>query len=267
MNYHELRDMDYLSVDFFLTLSCNKDCYYCTSYTLEQRNLTVDMDFLKKVLDYLSPYKTNINLLGGEPGLIKNLKEVIDEIQRYDNFQVSVLSNSFIRKRYPYILEDASIHYIEHLVLDFEENDIKKLGNYEFFEENDKNNYNLIVMTPNYEKYRLNHRLDIYHNNTILKEYNSRSKFYNISVKAPEVDRKLCAKFPKVPVIDFENKNIRHCSRKTQISRTFECTKENIDNMMNFRLFEYEDYCHSCTENISNYDSMKVIRILNRNSS
>ena len=38
---------DYLAIDFFLSMSCNKNCHYCTSYTLEMRNLTVDMDFLK----------------------------------------------------------------------------------------------------------------------------------------------------------------------------------------------------------------------------
>ena len=64
------------------------------------RNLTVDMDFLRKHLDYLKDYKVRINLLGGEPGLIKNLDDVINEIKKYPNFVVSVLSNSFIRKRY-----------------------------------------------------------------------------------------------------------------------------------------------------------------------
>ena len=65
----------YLAIDFFLTMSCNKDCHYCTSYTLEQRNLTVDMEFLERTLYYLRDYKTRCNLLGGEPGLIKNLPD------------------------------------------------------------------------------------------------------------------------------------------------------------------------------------------------
>jgi len=45
---------DYLAIDFFMSMSCNKDCHYCTSYTLEMRNLTVDMNFLKQTLDYLN---------------------------------------------------------------------------------------------------------------------------------------------------------------------------------------------------------------------
>ncbi len=71
---------EYLAIDFFLSMSCNKNCHYCTSYTLEMRNLTVDMDFLKQTLGYLKKYKVRVNLLGGEPGLIKNLDEVISEI-------------------------------------------------------------------------------------------------------------------------------------------------------------------------------------------
>ena len=78
--FREIKD-NYLAIDFFLSMSCNKNCHYCTSYTLEMRNLTVDMNFLKQTLDYLKEYKVRICLLGGEPGLIKNLREVIDEIK------------------------------------------------------------------------------------------------------------------------------------------------------------------------------------------
>ena len=118
--FKEIQD-NYRAIDFFLSMSCNKDCHYCTSYTLEMRNLTVDMDFLRKVLGYLKNYKVRVNLLGGEPGLIKNLDEVIAEIKKNDNFIVSVLSNSFIRKRYPHILEDKDILYVEHNILDWYE--------------------------------------------------------------------------------------------------------------------------------------------------
>ena len=53
-------------------------------------------------------------------------------------------------------------------------------------------------------------------------------------------------------VIDFEKKHIVHCSKKfannNELSKTFDLTKENIDKMMNFRLFKYENYCKTCTE-------------------
>ena len=141
----DLKKSDYRTVDFYLSKSCNKSCHYCTAWTLEMRNLTVDMDFLSKTAKYLSLYKTRVCLLGGEPGLIKNLDEVIVELKKHKNIVIQVLSNSLIRKFYPWVLEDPNIIYIEHLVLDFYEDRIEKLGDYDFFEENDKNNYNLLI--------------------------------------------------------------------------------------------------------------------------
>lgn len=246
----ELKGSEYLTVDFYLTKSCNKSCHYCTAWTLQMRNLHVDMDFLRKSVEYLSPYKTRICLLGGEPGLIKNLDEVIAEIKKHPNLVVQVLSNSLVRKFYPHIIEDPEIIYIEHLVLDFYEDRIEKLGNYEFFGENDNNNYNLIIKTPNYFKYRENFDLSILdHKNTEFKEYNSRSPSFDFKDQAPEIERRICAKFPMVPVFDFEIQKIRHCSRKAiNGSREFEVTKENVDKMFAFELFEFESYCKTCMD-------------------
>ena len=246
---------NYLAIDFFLSMSCNKDCHYCTSYTLEMRNLTVDMDFLRQTLGYLKEYKVRVNLLGGEPGLIKNLDDVINEIKKNDNHICSVLSNSFIRKRYPHILEDKDILYVEHNILDWYEDEVKKLGNFDYVPENDMNNYNVVVKTPNFFKYKDNHpevvkKLD--HKNTMWKAFNGRSPEFTDVIQAAEIDRKMCAAFPMVPVIDFEKRHIVHCSKKfannTELSRTFELNQDNINKMMNFRLFKYENYCKTCTE-------------------
>lgn len=267
LTLEELKRSEYLSVDFYLSKSCNKSCHYCTAWTLEMRNLTVDMDFLKKSLEYLSPYKTRICLLGGEPGLIKNLDEVIAEIKKYPNLVPQVLSNSLVRKFYPWVLDDPDIIYIEHLVLDFYENKIEKLGNYDFFEENDKNNYNLIIETPNYFKYREKYDLSVLdHKNTDFKEYNSRSPTFKVIKQASDVERMICAKFPQVPVFDFEIQKIRHCSRKViNGSRQFEVTKENVDKMMTFKLFEYEDYCTTCYDTISarpEWQRIEIFKVL-----
>ena len=263
----ELKGSEYLTVDFYLTKSCNKSCHYCTAWTLEMRNLEVDMDFLKKTVEALSPYKTRICLLGGEPGLIKNLDEVIAEIKKHNNLVIQVLSNSLIRKFYPSVIDDPEIIYIEHLVLDFYEDRIEKLGNYDFLSENNKNNYNLIIETPNYFKYRENFDLsEIDHKNTEFKEYNSRSPdFYKDHelVQAPEIERRICAKFPLVPVFDFEIQKIRHCSRKViNGSRQFDVTKENIDKMMNFKLFEFESYCENCYDIIPQRPEHRKEKIL-----
>lgn len=265
----DLKGSEYRTVDFYLSKSCNKSCHYCTAWTLEMRNLNVDMDFLRTILDGLSPYKTRICLLGGEPGLIKNLDEVIAEIKKHKNLIVQVLSNSLVRKFYPHILEDPEIIYLEHLVLDFYEDKIEKLGNYDFFNENDKNNYNLIIETPGYFDYKDKHDLSyLIHKNTEFKEYNSRSPDFfsdHKIIQAPEIDRRICAKFPQVPVFDFEIKKIRHCSRKViNGSRQFDVTKENIEKMMNYELFEYENYCKSCMDIIPDRPTDRKLEILEK---
>ena len=50
--------------------------------------------------------------------------KVINEIKKNDNHICSVLSNSFIRKRYPHILEDKDILYVEHNILDWNEDEV-----------------------------------------------------------------------------------------------------------------------------------------------
>ncbi len=256
---------NYLAIDFFMSMSCNKDCHYCTSYTLEMRNLTVDMDFLKQTLDYLKNYKIRVCLLGGEPGLIKNLDDVIAEVKSRPNHVCSVLSNSFVRKRYPHILKDPDILYVEHNILDFYEDEIKKLGNldrlepYGFIQPNDYNNYNLCVKTPNYFKYKdkfPEEMIKLNHKNTMWKSFNGRTPNKDdvtaVHEQAAEIDRKMCAAFPMVPVINFETRKLVHCSKKFANnaihSKTFDITQENIDKMMNFRLFKYENYCKTCME-------------------
>jgi organic radical activating enzyme len=265
----DLKGSEYRTVDFYLSKSCNKSCHYCTAWTLEMRNLHVDMNFLRRTVEYLSPYKTRICLLGGEPGLIKNLDEVIAEIKKHENLIIQVLSNSLVRKFYPHVLEDPEIIYIEHLVLDFYEDRIEKLGNYDFLPENNKNNYNLIIETPNYFKYRENFDLSIIdHKNTEFKEYNSRSpKFFedHKPVQAPELDRRICARFPLVPVIDFELQKIRHCSRKViNGSKQFDITKENISKMMNYDLFQFESYCNICMDIIPKRPQMQRDTIIEK---
>lgn len=253
---NHLNKEGYLAVDFYLTKSCNKSCWYCTAWTKEMRNLNVDMKFLSETLDYMKDYKVRICLLGGEPALVHNLYDVINEIKKHHNLIPQVMSNGLIRSRYPEILEDPDVIYMEHLVLDFHENRIEKLAKHDFLSENDNNNYNVIIKTPSYYKYRENFDLTyIDHDNTQFKTFNGRAPGFDSLLEtleqAPEIDRRICAAFPSVPVIDFELQKIRHCSKKAiNGSRTFEITKHNIDKMFNFELFNYESYCKRCTENI-----------------
>jgi len=150
------------------------------------------------------------------------------------------------------------------LVLDFYGDKIEKLGNYDFFKKNDKNNYNIVIQTPGYFEYRKNYDLRyIDHDNTILKAYNSRSPTFNRLEQDPEEKRRICAAFPSVPVIDFEIKKIRHCSKKViNGSRQYEISQENIDKMMNYQLFEFEEYCKVCTEIIPQFRKEHLLDVL-----
>jgi len=162
------------------------------------------------------------------------------------------------------MIDDPEILYQEHLVLDFHEDKIEKLGNFDFFDENDKSNYNIIIMNPNYFKYRKNHDLSkVDHKNTQFKNFNSRSPNFIDMQQAPEFDRRICAAFPKVPVIDFELQRIRHCSKKViNGSRRYPVTKENINKMMNYELFVFEEYCKKCFEPIDKRPQEQILDIV-----
>lgn len=253
-------------VDFYLTKSCNKTCHYCTSWTKEMRNLTVDIGYFDELMSWFDGHEAAIQLLGGEPALVKNLEDVINTIKKYPNLRPTILSNSLIRKRYPWVLEDPSVWYYEHLILDVYEDEIKKLGpkSYDFFGPNDLNNYNVIIRTPNFEKYHRKYDLmpKLDHRNTQFKEYNSRSPTFESRRQAPEMERRICAAFPSVPVIDFEMMKIRHCSKKViNGSRTFDITRDNIQAMMNYELFEFEEYCRTCTDPLVSKPDTEIIKI------
>lgn len=254
------------AIDFYLTKSCNKDCHYCTAWTKEMRNLEVDIDHLDRLLSWFDGHEVRIQFLGGEPALVKNLKECIDTVKKYPNLVPSVLSNSLVRKRYPWILEDPDVYYFEHLVLDVYEDEVKKLGpkKYDFFPQNDLNNYNIMIMTPGFERWGKKHGLDkLDHRNTQFKQYNSRSPSFEPKWQESELKRRICAAFPSVPVIDFEIMKIRHCSKKViNGSRTFDLTEDNIQAMLNYELFEFEEYCRQCMEPISDRPDEQVLQIM-----
>ena len=67
-------------------------------------------------------------------------------------------------------------------------------------------------------------------------------------VQNTEIDRKMCANFYGA-VIDFE-KNILYIVVRSLRNTNYQkpSYQENIDKMMNFRLFKYENYCKACTE-------------------
>jgi hypothetical protein len=271
ISQHKLLQRDKMrAVDFYLTKSCNKDCHYCTAWTKEMRNLIVDIDYLDELLSWFDGHEIRIQFLGGEPALVKNLMDCINTVKKYPNLTPAVLSNSLVRNRYPEILEDPHVYYFEHLILDIYEDEIKKLGpkSYNFFPKNDLNNYNVIIQTPGFVQWGKKHGLNkLNHRNTQFKEYNSRSPSYEPKWQESEFKRKICAAFPSVPVVDFEMMKLRHCSKKViNGSKAFDLTEKNIQAMLNYELFEYEDYCQQCMEPIPDRPQDQILEIIEVNN-
>ena len=150
------------------------------------------------------------------------------------------------------------------MVLDFYGDKIEKLGNFDFFEVNDKHNYNIIIQTPGFFEYEQVHNItSLYHKNTLFKPFNSRSPNYSTEKQDTEFNRRICAAFPSVPVIDFEIQKIRHCSKKViDGSRQFEINQVNVDKMMNFELFEFESYCMVCMDHVPPKSKDHVLDVL-----
>ena len=88
----------------------------------------------------------------------------------------------YVKDIHTYLKPD--ILYVEHSILDFYEDKIEKLGSldllppYGFLQPNDCNNYNLVIRTPNYYKYKDNHTEELKqldHKNTMVNHSNGRT--------------------------------------------------------------------------------------------
>ena len=112
------------------------------------------------------------------------------------------------------------------------------------------------------------------HKNTMWKSFNGRTfnkdDILEVHTQADEIDRKMCAGLLWYLFINFETRNIVHCSKKfvNNIihSKTFDITQENVDKMMNFQLFKYENYCKTCMEWVEfkgSFYMRKYARLLN----
>ena len=67
----------------------------------------------------------------------------------------------------------------------------------------------------------------------------------------------------KALVIDFELKKIRHCSKKViKGSRRYAVTQQNIEKMMNYELFSFEEYCKKCFEPIEKRSEDRILEIV-----
>ncbi len=80
-----------LAVSWSLTNRCNFRCKYCNIYNIKSKELTTKQIF--SVIDELAEMGTQrVSLIGGEPLLRKDIKQIIDYCKDYD-FHVTLTSN------------------------------------------------------------------------------------------------------------------------------------------------------------------------------
>jgi len=268
-------------IDIFLTSSCNQKCYYCTSYKPYLQKIKTDVQKIKYIVGILEKYNLNnfvLRLIGGEPGLVENLSEVVDFLKQKHLNRLEIYSNSTVRVKYPQYINDSAIRYIEHMFYMISNNRILKLGDIEFLPENQKNNYNVVILTDNfimnYDKIDLEPLL---HKNTIWKMVNNRSTFvsftkdylyryenflsmlksHNLQVDNTLWDiknltletRVACSLAPPSPVINLEENTIHHCSKQPLKTLKKEVSETNLDKLVKHKLFtEVPDYCMTCVD-------------------
>ena len=255
-------------IELFTTKMCNQSCYYCNVFRKD--NLIVDIDYLKYVLDLL-PRGCNIEMTGGEIGLLENLDEVFRTIYKHKNIsKIYALSNGLIRKKGVDWLD--KVEYWEHLIYDIDGKEIKLFYDLSL----DLNHTYVIVMTEKTTRSILNnwkyfkneglfsnrfwfkmmnnktHDISTY-NKLLWGFYYIRKDKYHLEMiksfrdKFYMMDKKIiCSKNPPNPFIDLQTKELGHCSIFFDDTRKVELTSENLDLLLNCKLFSYTSYCETC---------------------
>jgi len=257
-------------VQFLLSKVCNKNCIYCD---LKNKNYnqskTIDLDYFKWCINELSKYtnKLMIEICGGEPGLIDNLKDVFVFLKSNKNvIKTQLMSNGLVRLKHFDVLEYVD-SYNEHLIENIKNGVVKKFYDLEYIKKN--NSKTVIVLNEDTTESLLNYKEDLIefynkdyfwlkpfvertkpnnHINKMLEVLNS--EFYNDRYLKPKLlDRKMCSLYPWLPSIDLEEKHIIHCAYHN-FGKTihYDVNSINIEKLVSKNLFKLNDvkYCKNC---------------------
>ena len=121
LKFEEHPERSNLTIDYMLTFKCNYDCSYCTSHDINHPLHKHSPETISNSLNYLDNLydnkKTQVNLLGGEPFLYKNLLKVIDLLN--NNITVRVITNlsiplTYIKKSFSNYNEKIKIRASYH---------------------------------------------------------------------------------------------------------------------------------------------------------
>lgn len=261
-------------IQLFTTKKCNKNCYYCTTYSND--DTYVDIDYLKWALDQC-PTELGVELTGGEVGMIQNLDDVYTTVKDHPSVKhIIVLSNGLLRKRGVDWLND--VEYCEHLIHDIRGKEIVKF--YDDLDLEQEHKY-VIVATETTTKSLLAHwdhfkEMGLFRDNFFYKVMNHKSDesiegyfndLSNLYLKLNDVyfqrmlvhyyamkkfhkivyeDKKLlCQKYSPNPFIDLQTRELGHCALNVNKTTKVPFNAQNLTDLMHGKLSD-NPYCQEC---------------------
>lgn len=271
--------MKFYKLGILLTRICNQNCYYCNNYVNGNISET-DIDYLIWVLKCFNNSGVEnlyIELSGGEPGLIPNLYDVVENINSLSFVKkIDILSNGYVRKIIPDIFVDFNITGIEHTAYSIDKKTIKYFyDDITYFNDKYLNNKHLLILDDltitslieNFDYFKKLGLFDIQHrivlkiltpklqdlSNELIAKY---KMFYAMLYANRIIGSKLlamdcnyieriedesvkeaCARVTSTQYIDLDNKVIGQCSMNVEKCNHASITVENIQKLVRAKLF------------------------------
>ena len=259
------------TLDLLLTKACNQDCYYCNVFKNTKfidAKPEVDIDFLKYALSCFD-FNFNVIIGGGEPGIVSNLDTVYKILKDTPKIQnIRLLSNGQCRINDYDWLKD--VDYYEHIIRDIQDKNIIKfyeldiipkfnhwkqvivttenvtnsvLNNFEYFQELGLFSDKFWFKTMNAKTHSaITYKETLVH---LYRKLNRANEIYGV-LDEDEAKKKVCAMYPYMTSVDFEDKKFLHCNAHSIICDKKELTKENVELNLKGQLFKYSKYCETC---------------------
>ena len=271
-------------LELLVTKFCNQKCSYCNVYpTTKFKNLNeveVDIDFLNKILEYFNYENMFMEICGGEPGCVKNLDEVFKTLYNHKNIKgIQVMSNGLVRKLGYEWITNKKVIYNEHLVKSINDKNIIKFYDDLIFEKIKNRKYVIVTtektITSILKNFSFYKKLGMFDNMfwykllvdktysingfqdkliNFYKKINQKDLQSNLTMIQYFIDgfesnitrKTLCAMNSPQPGIDFETKEILHCSAFLDRTNRVKFNKANCEKLLKMKLFNITDYCKSC---------------------
>lgn len=260
---------DDLTASLLLTRECNESCGYCNKFDIVKNSKKVilkNIPNLLKVRDILLEAEIkNVELTGGEVGMIDNIEEIIEI---FNDFSIDIPTNGLLLDKFP---SKPSINYYVHFIQKIEDIANSKMKILKYFK--GLNIHNVIVGTPGMLEFLLNNKtflgnamLSVLEERTYIVEYNDITSlnasdyielFNNVHQKFLKLESnkltkrliyanqiKNCSISSKNIKIDVDNMKMSQCVHIDNVYADF-----NVENLLLHReglIFPFNEQCLSC---------------------